>query len=173
MGNSGDVVWDITNLSVGEITTLTLVAQIDTLPLSGTITNTAEITDDSGVDDDSDPTDGSEGTDSIDDNDVTNDNDVGDEDDSDFAVIDPVYEYDLALIKSADTSIPYARGSTIIFEILVMNQGDMVSGDYIVEDVLPPELNFVSASPTAASDPGVGNTGSVRWSDSGLSLIHI
>ena len=30
LGNSGDVVWDITNLSVGEITTLTLVAQIDT-----------------------------------------------------------------------------------------------------------------------------------------------
>ena len=168
LGNNGDVVWTIANLAPSEISTYTVVVMINSLPAGSDIINTAEISDDSGVDDDSDPTDGSEATDTIDDSDVTNDNDPGDEDDSDLTTITPVYEYDLALVKRIVSSPPHARDFPITFEIVVMNQGQVDSGDFTVADRLPTQLTYLSANPAPASDPGVGNTGTIMWADTGL-----
>jgi len=72
-------------------------------------------------------------------------------------------DYDLALIKEqvAASATPPTLGTQVTYEITVMNQGNVPSGVLSVRDVIPAGLSFVSASPAPASDPGVGNAGTV------------
>ncbi|MEM8858711.1 MAG: DUF11 domain-containing protein, partial [Chloroflexota bacterium] len=167
-GTGGVIEWTTANLAPGEITTYTVVVNIDSAPAVGTIIkNTAEITSDSGDDNDSDPTDGSAERDDFNDDDVTNDQDPNDQDDSDFEEID-LAEYDLALIKQIVTAGPYTVGDELTYVISVMNQGNVNSGVYTVTDSLPSSLTFVSAAPAPDSDPGVGNSGDISWVTSNL-----
>ena len=173
IGESGSIIWNATDLAPTEITTFTVVATIDSSPPAGSsIKNIAEITADSGEDDDSDPTDDSGSDDTFNDDDVTNDQDDNDQDDSDFENID-LAEYDLALIKRIITPGPYAIGQQITYQISVMNQGEVNSGDYEVTDVLPAELGFVSASPSATSVPAAGESGSIIWNATDLAPTEI
>ncbi len=166
VGTSGTVSWDSTNLAAGDMVTFTITAELASLP-TAPIKNIAEITADSGEDDDSDPTDNSDEDDTFNDDDVTNDQDPNDEDDSDFEFV-PVAEYDLALVKKIVSAGPYQLGQEITYQIEVMNQGDINSGDYTVEDNLPAELVFVSASPAATSSPAVGSSGTITWDATNL-----
>ncbi len=169
-GANGPVQWVVptgNQVAPGAQASFELVVEIADVTLAP-FRNTAEISADSGApyggDEDSDPSDGSGATDTFDDPDVTNDNDPGDADDSDFAVL-PLGGYDLALIKTITTvdPTPPALGSNVTFRITVMNQGGVPSGSYTVDDVLPPGMAFVSATPAATTDPGVGANGTVQW----------
>jgi|GEM_PF-3347629 len=81
----------------------------------------------------------------------------------DFGFFEP--EYDLALIKTVTSLLPTpARiGTVVSFDIIVMNQGNVSSGTYTAADTIPAGMTFVSATPAAATDPGVGATGPVTW----------
>jgi len=170
VGNGGMVSWIIPGgqqLAPNEELILDLkvnIADVNQAPFK----NVAEVTADSGApfggDKDSDPTDGSGFTDTFNDDNVVNDSDPGDQDDSDFEILEADI-YDLALIKelvSVDPNPPVA-GAEVTFEITVMNQGNLNSGTYTVTDLMPSQLNFLSASPAPSTDPGVGNTGTIEW----------
>ena len=44
-----------------------------------------------------------------------------------------------------------------------MNQGNVPSGTYTVTEAIPAGMNFVSATPSATTDPGAGSNGNVTW----------
>lgn len=69
----------------------------------------------------------------------------GDEDDSDVAPIDVNIIYDLSLVKILPVGQSYKLNSNIVFDIRVMNQGNVDSGALTVVDELPTGLSFVSA----------------------------
>ena len=83
-----------------------------------------------------------------------------DEDDHDIAPITTSINYDLALVKTIPSGQDYARGSVITYQIKVRNQGNVPSGSYSVNDVIPAGMSFVGA------DRGGRNQGvSVVWTD--------
>ena len=82
-------------------------------------------------------------------------------DDEDVAEFDVPVTYDLALVKTIPAGQDYRKGSVITFEVRVRNQGNVPSGLYSVQDVVPPGMSFV-----AASNEGVmGANGAVVWTD--------
>ena len=92
-----------------------------------------------------------------------NDPDV-DEDDHDVAPLTTDVVYDLALIKTVDSS-SIAYNGTATFSITIVNQGTVNSGSFTVVDTLPAGTAFVSAS-----DGGVTGSGEsvVTWTLSSL-----
>ena len=69
-----------------------------------------------------------------------------DEDDHDVASLDAVIHYDLALVKNLPAGQSFKKDSNISFEILIKNQGNVNSGEFTVQDVIPAGLTFVSAT---------------------------
>ncbi len=166
-GATGPVQWVVATaneLAAAAQTTFEVTLAVADVTLSP-YRNVAEITMDSGADDDSTPADGSGLSDTFDDNDVTNDNDPADQDDSDFSQLSVTAEYDLSLVKQtlSVTPTPVANGTQAVYEITVMNQGNVPSGAFTVTDSIPAGMNFVSATPAATTDPGVGANGPVTW----------
>ncbi|MBX2825916.1 MAG: DUF11 domain-containing protein, partial [Gammaproteobacteria bacterium] len=170
LGSAGTLGWDIglvDELLPGETLTIQFVASIldDSLSPFKVI---SDITADSGApyggDDDSTPGDNSGALDTFNDSDECNDQDPGDQDDSDFELLS-TDAYDLSLVKdlTGSSATPIALGSQLTFVITVMNQSGSVSGAYSVQDSLPAQLGYVSATPAPSSHPGVGNTGNVQW----------
>jgi len=161
-------------LAPGAAQIITMTLQVDDTSMSA-FRNWVEIESDSGDDDDSTPGsnngsdsgsgDGGLGGDDADNhNDTTLDNPADDEDDSDYEDV-AVPEYDLALIKEITTvtPTPAAAGTQVTYTVTVMNQGTIPSGSYTVSDSIPAGMSFVSATPAATTDPGVGSTGTVTW----------
>ena len=70
----------------------------------------------------------------------------GDEDDNDDSVVNVKITYDLALVKILPAGQTFKQDASITFNILVKNQGNVNSGAYSVQDVIPAGLTFVSAS---------------------------
>ncbi len=127
--------------------------------------NEAEISADSGIDEDSFP-DTDTSNDSDNDSDTTNDGDEtrdydsltnvvdtdsndDDEDDHDPAVL--TLPYDLALVKTI-TQVPVEAGGIVEYQIRVMNQGVVPSGEFTVIDVFPTGLVYVAGSATTGTD---------------------
>ena len=69
-----------------------------------------------------------------------------DEDDHDVAALDALIRYDLALVKNLPGGQSFKKDSNITFNILIKNQGNVNSGGYSVQDVVPAGLTFVSAT---------------------------
>ncbi len=167
VGANGTVEWDVAaadELQPDETATFQLKTLITNVALQP-FRNSADITADSGDDDDSTPGNDSGDSDTFNDDDVTNDNDPGDEDDSDFELFQVTPVYDLALIKKTISVFPNPPddNSNVTYRIKVRNQGNIPSGSFTVTDVIPTGMTFVSATPAATTDPGVGNGGSVSW----------
>jgi uncharacterized repeat protein (TIGR01451 family)/LPXTG-motif cell wall-anchored protein len=76
-------------------------------------------------------------------------------DDEDPAVLEGDVVYDLALIKRLPAGQRFRLGDAIRFEVLVANHGNVPSGAYTVQDVLPAGLSFVSASDGATAAGGI------------------
>ena len=70
----------------------------------------------------------------------------GDEDDNDDAVAEVRINYDLALVKVLPAGQSFKKDGNVTFNIVVKNQGNVNSGAYSVQDVIPAGLTFVSAS---------------------------
>ena len=79
-------------------------------------------------------------------------------DDEDVAVFDVPVVYDLALVKLIAAGQTYKLGLPITYTIQVKNQGNVPSGVYSVQDVVPTGMSFVSAS-----DGGAVVAGVVLW----------
>ncbi len=167
VGANGTVEWVVAaadQISPGEFAYFDIVLKIDDV-MQQPFRNQSEITADSGDDEDSIPDDNSSTYDQFNDPGVTNDKDKGDADDSDFEVLSLLVEYDLALVKKqvSVSPSPAAVGSSVVYHISVMNQGTVNSGAYTVDEVIPPGLTFVSASPAPTTSPAVGAGGLVQW----------
>jgi len=65
--------------------------------------------------------------------------------------------------QSALSESPATLGTEVTYTITVMNQGTVPSGSFTVSEVIPAGMTFVSASPAASTDPGVGSGGTVTW----------
>jgi len=187
---AGFVTWNLTGLNPGDVTSVTITAAIVDITMRP-FKNIAEISADSAdiystgtiivTDADSTP-----------DSDTTNDNsssgtgpdgygtyqnstndvtvaggaegaDAGGQDDADVAFVDAPVLYDLALVKTGPNAIAGKNSAT--FTIQVLNQGNVDSGDYAVEDTIPAGLTA-----TFASDGGtISVDGShVTWNLTGL-----
>ncbi len=163
----GNITWTLGqthSLLADEEIVLTYELQIKDLSLQ-TYRNEAEISSDSGIDVDSFP-DTDTSNDSDNDDDATNDSDEtrdyesltnvvdtdsnsDDEDDHDPAVL--TLPYDLALVKTI-TEVPIEAGGIVEYQIRVMNQGIVPSGEFTVIDVLPTGLVYVAGSATTGTD---------------------
>ena len=137
---------------------VTIEFTVDATFQGGSITNVAEI---SSADDDTDPNntpptdidstpDGSN-DDVIGSNDAT-DNSNGDEDDHDPETVVIGQTFDLALIKTlnAVTPGPFTPGSTVTYDINVLNQGTLDAYDIQVNDYIPAGLTLVDVQWTEA-----------------------
>ena len=163
------VVWTVADLAPGQTIDLTLTTRISDLTQRPFL-NVAEIVADSAggysnlletvTDADSEPGDPET---SPSDNTVLTQAGVADDagfDDEDVARLDVPVRYDLALIKRLPEGQRMRLGDTITFEIHVKNQGNVPSGPYSVQDVLPGGLSLL-----AASDGGVAGPNAVSWND--------
>ena len=181
--------WIMPNLAPGDTATVTIVTRVVDqavkpfvnwaeisadgssfyTTVAGTV-NDADSTPDTNIGDDpgvglgTGPTDGSgnpeTNVDRLNDSDV--DTDLGlatDEDDSDQAVLNSNVLYDLALVKTVDSAL-VLPGDTITWTIEVLNQGNVISGEYTVTDVVPNGLAVTgtSASVTMVSETIVDRT---------------
>ncbi len=109
------------------------------------IINWAEISNDDGIDIDSDPDyDNGLFDESPEDQDNEKNNAGGDEDDHDFEIID-IDRYDLALMKVVAEDGPFQPGDTVTYDIMVVNQGSLESGEVTVIDYIPSDLGFLPA----------------------------
>jgi uncharacterized repeat protein (TIGR01451 family) len=119
------------------------------------IINLAEISD---ADNDTDPNnpdpidvdsnaDGVNGNDTIGGDDTVNGQN-GDEDDQDLAVVEVDVIFDLALTKVESSTGPYTYGSTVTFDINVVNQGTLPANEITLADYIPCGYVFdASANP--------------------------
>lgn len=164
------VTWALGDLAPGAQTQLTLIVRPTDLTKRPYL-NMAEITAD-GAGSYSAPGDVTSDVDSVpDDTDTsTADNTTVDQaggpgdvgfDDEDVAEFDVPVTYDLALVKTFPAGQDYRQGSVLTFEIRVRNQGNVPSGLYSVQDVMPAGLSFVSASNAGA----LAANGAVVWTD--------
>gem|GEM_PF-3464392 len=165
---SGVVQWtfdgvDENNLAPGASRTVTLVVNVGDLS-AAPFTAISEISLDSGDDDDSTPDATLDNDNLVDITDVasldtdTNSNDP-DEDDHDVASWNPDYDLALAALL-VDTEVTRAD-TTLTYEITVRNQGDVVSGSFVVTNLLPEGTSFVSASNEGAET--APDSGLVEW----------
>jgi uncharacterized repeat protein (TIGR01451 family) len=69
----------------------------------------------------------------------------------------------LKIYKSVDRTYAF-NGDTITYWLNYRNYASTASTGTQVQDALPPELGFVSASPAPSSAPAVGGNGTVSWS---------
>ena len=69
-----------------------------------------------------------------------------DEDDHDPAQIDVEQNFDLALRKSVISSGPYMQGSTVTYQIEVINQGSLDATDVEITDYIPTGLNLADGA---------------------------
>ena len=126
---------------------------------AGAYTNTSEIA--GATDENGDPQDDIDSTaDSDPDNEgPVSDNDTdgtgGDEDDSDIAVIEI---FDLALAKTISTPPTYAYGQTLIFDLVVYNQGSETVQNIEVADYVPAGYTYDNTDPTNVNWTGTGPT---------------
>jgi uncharacterized repeat protein (TIGR01451 family) len=143
-------------LASGASATRTITFNLTQSPAGGTIVNRAEIlsffnfpwTDD----DDSSPN-----------------NDVPEEDDQDEAIINTISSFDLRLEKEVISFGPYTDGTTVSYEITVVNEGSITATDVQIVDYLPEGLSLnpnqnawqeqpgntaILANPIAAIEPG-------------------
>ncbi|MEL6923059.1 MAG: gliding motility-associated C-terminal domain-containing protein, partial [Bacteroidota bacterium] len=147
--NSGAVIWNLANLLPGETVDLTVRMRFTDGSLTPFV-NWAEITDDSAddyrtTDEDSTPDSDSTNDQLNDHDDITLDEPPLDEDDSDVETVRVnVAEYDLALIKTADLS-QAGMGDQVPYTITVANQGNIPSKDFLVIDVIPAGMSYVSS----------------------------
>ena len=79
-----------------------------------------------------------------------------DEDDHDPAQIDVDQNFDLALRKTVISSGPYTQGSTVTYQIEVINQGSLDATDVEVTDYIPTGLNLADGA--WAQSGSLGNT---------------
>jgi len=63
-------------------------------------------------------------------------------------VVDPCFIFDLSLAKSVTSTGPYMPGSTVSYDIVVTNDGDLEGIDIEVTDTPPTGLTLVSSSAT-------------------------
>ena len=164
------VTWVLGDLAPGEQTQLTLVVRPTDLTKRPYL-NVAEITADGAgsytapgdVTSDVDSVPGDADTSTADNTTVDEAGGLGDLgfDDEDVARFDVPVTYDLALVKTLPTGQDYRQGSVVTFEIRVRNQGNVPSGLYSVQDVVPPGMSFVGASNAGV----VAASGAVVWTD--------
>lgn len=167
--DGSEVTWTVTDLAPAASVDLTLTTRITDLTRRPFV-NVAEIATDGAssysnetetvADVDSVPGDGS--TSDVDNTDFSQAGQGGDAgfDDEDIAVLDVPVRYDLALVKRLPPGQRTRLGDVVTFEIDVKNQGNVPSGAYSVQDVLPEGMSAVSAS-----DGGVVGPRSVVWND--------
>ncbi|MCM2371204.1 SpaA isopeptide-forming pilin-related protein [Aporhodopirellula aestuarii] len=142
---NSDSIWRIPELAAGSTASLTLTATVDfdsnnsTQPI--TRTNYAEIIASSQFDPDSTPN-----------------NNSDDEDDDDSVEFTPQL-IDLALSKAVDNDRPNV-GETVEYLVTVSNEGPSDATNVVVEDQLPADLAFVSASPSTG---GSYSSQTGRW----------
>ena len=138
--------------------TVTISFMVDATFQGSSITNVAEI---SSADDDTDPnntpptdidstTDGS--NDDVIGGDNLDNNSNGDEDDHDPETVMIGQSFDLALIKTlnATSTGPFTPGSTVTFDINVVNQGTLDAYDIQVNDYTPAGMTLADAQWTLA-----------------------
>lgn len=125
--NSADNIWNVGDLAVNESKTLDITVTVDT---SDAVTNFAQITASEQLDPDSTPG-----------------NNVGTVpiEDDEARVIIEAKEADLSLIKTVDNASPIV-GSNITYTLTLLNSGPDTATNIVVKDLLPSNLQFVSAS---------------------------
>ncbi len=84
---------------------------------------------------------------------------ASDEDDHDDAIVSGAVHYDLALIKTVNTTT-VVEGGEVIWTITVRNQGNVDSGLYTVTDTIPGGMSYVGSSPSGSHAAGV-----VTWAN--------
>ena len=84
---------------------------------------------------------------------------VTDEDDHDDAIVSGAVHYDLALIKTVNTT-SVVEGGQVTWTITVRNQGNVSSGLYTVTDTIPGGMSYDSSSPTGSHAAGI-----VTWAN--------
>ncbi|MEL6268239.1 MAG: SdrD B-like domain-containing protein, partial [Chloroflexota bacterium] len=169
--NNGDGTFDFDNLVSGDSVSFDI-----ELTLSGTFTGTsienrAEISTDSGDDVDSTPDDTTDNGNGENDVDEVDDSitDPNDEDDHDLALITVTQntDYDLALRKTLATGQPavITPGDNVTFTITIFNQGLLPSDTFTVEDYIPADTTFSSA--TASGNLTSTNGATVTYVNNG------
>ncbi len=160
----------ITNLSAGADTSVQIALIIDPTFQDTSIINNAEITGGTNAlgltDEDSTPSNDAGSTSEMaTDNDIADDSNGGsdnpsDEDDFDPAQITVGQVFDLALIKSVNTSTyagPYAPGDTVQFTITVYNQGSLDAYDVQLSDYIPTGLSLIDPLWEDTDADGIAN----------------
>jgi len=151
---TGSLVFDIASLPVGGTETITLSFAIDASYSGTSLVNDVQITGDDGDDIDSDP--------STDDG-VDEDGDGNGDDDDEAEVAITVEQdqpvYDLAIDKTITSTGPYQTGSTVTYQVVVTNQGDVAASNVQVTDSPQTGLNYMSSD--AGSNLNVTETSSL------------
>ncbi|SOE20437.1 conserved repeat domain-containing protein/gliding motility-associated C-terminal domain-containing protein [Spirosomataceae bacterium TFI 002] len=171
-----DINWTATNgtatfntpisaLAAGADTTISITFDVSNA-FTGNIQNKAEISSAKGpngedvtdVDSTPDSNPSNDGTvvDNVIDQDGKN---GGDEDDSDIANITVTQQpiFDLALIKTLKTAQPIYPGSTVVFDIQVINQGTVNATQVAISDYLPTGLTVADANWTQVGNVATYN----------------
>lgn len=141
--DSGSGLWAIGDLTVGDEARLDIVARVVG---SGSLTNEAEVFSSDVADPDSVPGNGTAGEDDI--------ASVG-------MTVPPAA--DLNLTKTTDNPEP-GLGETVNFTITLTNEGPDPATNITVNEALPPELSFVTATPSQGTFNGT------TWSLSNLAV---
>lgn len=68
----------------------------------------------------------------------------------------------LSLTKSVDKTLA-GPGDTLTYTLSLNNTGNGSASSVVLNDVIPANTTFISATPTATSAPSVGGTGTVSW----------
>jgi uncharacterized repeat protein (TIGR01451 family)/LPXTG-motif cell wall-anchored protein len=155
VGGTGSVVWQLPSLAAGATTSVQLILAVSDVTKRPFV-NRAEITSDSAsqysspggpvADVDSVPADvATSAADTIVMTQAGVDGDAG-FDDEDIAAIDVSIRYDLSLVKLVRTTGSLAKGSIVGYDVRVTNEGNVPSGTYSVEDLLPAGMEYVSSS---------------------------
>lgn len=134
VGSFNGSTWNVGTLASGASATLALTTRIDTI---GSKTLVAQVTSANQSDPDSTPN-----------------NNVSTEDDQASATV-VVASSDLSLTKTVTTTTPNV-GQNVTFTLTARNAGPDNATNVSVKDMLPPGLNFVSATPPAAYDAQTG-----------------
>ena len=135
----GGGLFGIASLPVAESVTINLTYTIATTFQGTSLLNKAEITEDDPYDDvDSDP-------ETSDDVDEDGDGD-GDDDDEDEVEIPVEQTFDLALRKTVLSAGPFTQGSTITYQVEVINQGSLDATNVEVTDYIPSGLTLTDGA---------------------------
>ncbi len=150
----------IASIAIGDSVKRNITFTINSNFTGSSIRNWAEISSATGgTDIDSDP-DGTNFNQTGETNDLNDDNVInqngktgGDEDDHDPAEIQVTQIFDLALKKTLSTATPgpFTPGSTVTFDVKVINQGTLPATSIQVVDYYPTSLTLASASWTVSS----------------------